>query len=273
MGCRPRGGTAEDQSGPSRSSARTHAVSVCWSSQLSRRVWSIWPGQVKDSSPTPASQAAEDTDVASRSPVPSALRREGLAATVTTTANRSLSSVDSLRTDGSSRPIQPCSTAPSADVPTSSASAAPRRPRRGRTTEGCQQVSVYCAAGGGTCAAGACAPTRLVVSICPDASLLSSDRVARPPRASSAVRTATGQHSHTAPNSRESTRRVGRARDIFRPCHTPAGTTQVASASKGGRSSGSGLLGLLGHVDRTCWRNRRTRKTRRSPCRGCAPRP
>ena len=41
-------------------------------------MWSIWPGQVKDSSPTPASQAAEDTDVASSSPVPSALRRDGV---------------------------------------------------------------------------------------------------------------------------------------------------------------------------------------------------
>jgi hypothetical protein len=87
-------------------------------------VWSNCPGQVKDSSPTPASQAAEETDVASSTPVPSALRRTSLAATVTTTANRSLTSssadaVCSLRTEGSSPcPIEPCSTAPSADVPT-----------------------------------------------------------------------------------------------------------------------------------------------------------
>lgn len=57
--------------------------------------------------------------MASSSPVPSALRRTGLAATVTTTANRSLSSVVSPRTEGSSPcPIDPCSMAPSAEAPT-----------------------------------------------------------------------------------------------------------------------------------------------------------
>lgn len=57
--------------------------------------------------------------MASRTPVPSAVRRTGLAAMVTTTANRSLSSVSSLRTEGSSPcPIEPCSTEPSAVVPT-----------------------------------------------------------------------------------------------------------------------------------------------------------
>lgn len=51
--------------------------------------------------------------------MPSALRRDGLAATVTTTANFSLSSDASFRTEGSSPcPIEPCSTAPSAAVPT-----------------------------------------------------------------------------------------------------------------------------------------------------------
>lgn len=77
---------------------------------------------MNDSSPTPASQAAEETDVASSSPVPSALLREGLAATVTTTANFSFGSAvepASFFTEGSSPcPIDPCSTAPSADVPT-----------------------------------------------------------------------------------------------------------------------------------------------------------
>ncbi len=58
---RPRGRDSVDQSSPPRSSARTHAVSVCCSSQSSRSEWSIWPGQVKDSSPTPASHAADDT--------------------------------------------------------------------------------------------------------------------------------------------------------------------------------------------------------------------
>lgn len=62
--------------------------------------------------------------MASSTPVPSALRRTSFAATVTTTANRSLASssdpaVYSLRTEGSSPcPIEPCSTAPSADIPT-----------------------------------------------------------------------------------------------------------------------------------------------------------
>ena len=53
--------------------------------------------------------------------MPSALRRTGLAATVTTTANRSLSPScrSSLRTVGSSPcPMEPCSTVPSAEVPT-----------------------------------------------------------------------------------------------------------------------------------------------------------
>ncbi len=74
--------------------------------------------------PHPASQAAEDTEVASSRPVPSALRRTGLAATVTTTANFSLGSsgdpdTNSLRTEGSSPcPVEPCSTEPSAEVPT-----------------------------------------------------------------------------------------------------------------------------------------------------------
>ncbi|CAM5641397.1 hypothetical protein SALBM311S_11828 [Streptomyces alboniger] len=59
--------------------------------------------------------------MASRRPVPSALFREGFAATVTTTANLSLSSDASFRTEGSAStpcPIDPCSTAPSAAVPT-----------------------------------------------------------------------------------------------------------------------------------------------------------
>ncbi|GAA1409177.1 hypothetical protein GCM10009639_59540 [Kitasatospora putterlickiae] len=59
----------------------------CWSSQSWRRARSSWPGQVAASSPEPASQAAEEADVASRVPVLSALRRLSRRATVTTTAN------------------------------------------------------------------------------------------------------------------------------------------------------------------------------------------
>ncbi len=72
------------------------------------------------SRPEPASQAAEDTVVASSTPVPSPLRRTGLAATVMTAANRSLSAeAPSVFTDGSSPcPVAPCCTVPSAAVPT-----------------------------------------------------------------------------------------------------------------------------------------------------------
>lgn len=65
------------------------------------------------------SQAAEDTVVASSTPVPSPLRLTGLAATVITAANRSLSAEPSDFTDGSSPcPVAPCCTVPSAAVPT-----------------------------------------------------------------------------------------------------------------------------------------------------------
>lgn len=51
--------------------------------------------------------------------MPSPLRRTGLLATVTTTANLCLSSPASLRTEGSSPwPVEPCCTVPSAAVPT-----------------------------------------------------------------------------------------------------------------------------------------------------------
>ncbi|GAA3046533.1 hypothetical protein GCM10020000_28140 [Streptomyces olivoverticillatus] len=74
------------------------------------------------SSPDPASQAAEETEVASSTPVPSALRRTGRAATVTTTAKRCVAvscTTRPMRSWGSTPwPVEPCSTVPSAAAPT-----------------------------------------------------------------------------------------------------------------------------------------------------------
>ena len=73
-----------------------------------------------DNRPEPASQAAEETEVASSLPVPSALSRPGRPATVTTTVKRCWSISVSTRSDGSSPwPVEPYSTMPSAAAPTS----------------------------------------------------------------------------------------------------------------------------------------------------------
>src|SRR3954452_21855540 len=97
--------------------------------------------------------------------------------------------------------------------------------------------------------------------MCPDASSFSSVRSGPPPIGRThPVRTTTRQHSHPAPDRRETAGRVGRTEGPFRPCDGTAEyetrhvrssaarrsargrTRQVASASKGGRSSSSGFL-------------------------------
>ncbi len=119
MGRPSTGSERVDQAEPSRSSASSQAIAVCWSSQLCLSPRSICDGQVHDSSPDPASQAADETEVASRTPVPSGLLRTGRSATVTTTAKRRPSGPGSARREGSSPwPVEPCSTVPSAAAPT-----------------------------------------------------------------------------------------------------------------------------------------------------------
>lgn len=118
MGTPSTGSISSLQLPPPRSSASSQASIVCWSSQSWRSDRSIWVGQVWASSPEPASQAAVETEVASSTPVPSPLRRTGRLATVTTTANRSSCGGSTLMVGSSPCPVAPCSTVPSAAVPT-----------------------------------------------------------------------------------------------------------------------------------------------------------
>ena len=167
----------------------------------------------------------------------------GWPATVTTTANRSLSCRrPPPRTEGSSPcPIEPCSTVPSAAVPTCISQRGPvnasSRPYHGKAR---QQIAVDRAPGRGpgrpprrrlraSDSSSPCARTpprsaRLVVSICAAASSYAlRPWAARPPRAA-CTPDSTGAIAITASDA------AG---------HT--GVRQVASASKGGRSSARGL--------------------------------